>query len=123
MGIYRTVALVQGLTLGYGKRQRDADHEHEERPDHIKKMQSLPRHMLQLLVDGVRNSAGPYPRQAPDNFLTADDPEHIEAAKAVQRQQAVRSSYVDLHIFRGRLQVVVIRLDHECRHLLDAACS
>ena len=80
MRVNRAVALLRPLPLGKGERKRHSHHEHEEGPNHIERMQSLPAHMLKLGRQARPETVWPHLGETPDHELTADNPQHVEAA-------------------------------------------
>jgi hypothetical protein len=62
--------------------------------------------MLKLLRQRRCEVAGPHFSQASDNFSSSDDPKHIEAAEAIQRQQPIRPDHISLRVNRTELLII-----------------
>ncbi len=64
-----------------------ADKEEEEREDRIEKTETGPLHMLELRGDGRDDRAAACLLQGVRHLLAADDPEHVEPAQRIHRDQ------------------------------------
>ena len=71
------------------KRHRDAGHEQKQRKDEVVELEPVPLGMFELPGEPHKPApAGELGRRLGDP-LAADDPEHVEAAKGVEAEEAI----------------------------------
>ncbi len=94
----RDAAAIAFDGLGQREYQRDAGDEDEQREDQVLEVEALPVAVLELLVqDGERPARGAAADAIAglDQFIATEDPEHVEAAQGVEREQAARAGNRD----------------------------
>ena len=66
------------------KYQRHTDNENEQRKDQVIERNTSPWLVVHLMIQNARWSDRPRLVKRMDNFLSADNPEHIESAKRIE---------------------------------------
>ena len=78
-------------SFGNGKGQHHADDEEEHGENQIIETEARPGHVFELRAEPVAKGTRIQLAETVDDFLTAGDPKHVEAAKRVDGSDAVRS--------------------------------
>ena len=77
------------LVLPERERQHRAHQEQEEREDQVVEPEPLPLDVLELLGERRCALGAPPLAEGARELVAADDPEHVEAAEGVDREQAL----------------------------------
>ena len=68
--------------------QDDSDQQQKQRIDHVLEVKTFPAHMFQLVLDEKGGFVGPDAGQSGKNVPAANNPEHVESAQGVNREDA-----------------------------------
>jgi hypothetical protein len=87
----RSEALAPLQAASGGKGQHYSDDEQKERIYQILEMEALPLYVLKLALNSLGHGVCRQASQPPDNLAAANDPEHVESAKRIDRDYAMPS--------------------------------